>query len=154
MPPFQTSEAISAHMRRIRKFDTKPELAVRRLAHELGFRYRLHRKDLPGTPDLVFPKLKKIIFVHGCFWHCHDQCIDSRLPKTRTDFWEKKLSANVERDKRNYNDLTQLGWKVITVWECEIKSTSILISKLNNIRSASNNPDQMHDRQLTNPTRP
>lgn len=149
-----SKEHRSWNMGRIKSQDTIPEIIVRKLLFSLGFRFRLHSKKLPGKPDIVLPKYKVVIMVHGCFWHCHDQCIDSRLPKTRTDFWEKKLSANVERDKRNYNDLTQLGWKVITVWECEIKSTSILISKLNNIRSASNNPDQMHDRQLTNPTRP
>ena len=99
----------------------KPEMLVRSLAHRLGFRFRLHRRDLPGSPDLVFPAKKKVIFVHGCFWHQHQTCREGRLPGSRQEYWVPKLTRNVERDARNTVLLREAGWKVLTIWECEIK---------------------------------
>jgi DNA mismatch endonuclease, patch repair protein len=109
-------------MARIRSKDTKPELLVRRLIHSLGYRYRLHPKDLPGRPDLVFRSRKSVIFVHGCFWHRHSDpsCRLARLPKSRLDFWLPKLTANQLRDKVNLQQLQSQGWRVLTIWECEL----------------------------------
>lgn len=115
----------SERMSRILGRDTKPELKVRRLLHAKGFRYRLHRRQLPGTPDLVFPGRKKAIFVHGCFWHRHEGCRLARLPKTRQDFWLPKLEANRLRDQRDQAALHDLGWKVLVVWECEVQSQDL-----------------------------
>ena len=109
----------SAHMRRIRKRDTSPEMVVRRIAHALGYRFRLHRRDLPGTPDLVFPRLRKAILVHGCFWHQHQGCRLSRQPKSRLDYWLPKLKRNVARDKDGMQKLELLGWQCMVVWECQ-----------------------------------
>ena len=105
----------------IKSVDTTPELAVRRTVHKLGFRFRLHRTDLPGKPDLVFPGLRAAIFVNGCFWHQHVKCGSRRTPKTRLSYWVPKLQRNVERDQRNLVALRNAGWAVLTVWECEIK---------------------------------
>lgn len=109
-------------MSRVRGKDTKPEMAVRRLVHSMGFRYRLHRRDLPGAPDLVFPSRKKVIFIHGCFWHRHPDpdCKLARLPKSRLDFWKPKLDGNRQRDEANQARLRELGWGVFVVWECQI----------------------------------
>ncbi len=117
-------------MRRIRKTDTKPELAVRRLAHGMGYRYRLNRRDLPGTPDLVFSSRRKVIFVHGCFWHQHDCRLGQKQPSTNRDYWLPKLTRNVERDAENQTRLAQLGWEALIVWECEIKNTSVLRDRI------------------------
>ncbi|CBS88694.1 DNA mismatch endonuclease (plasmid) [Azospirillum lipoferum 4B] len=117
-------------MARIGPRDSKPEMIVRRLAHALGYRYRLHRRDLPGTPDMVFPRLRKAIFVHGCFWHRHDGCKYSTTPKTRTDFWEDKFKKNTERDTRKEQELRALGWDVLTIWECETRNPDFLNKKL------------------------
>lgn len=108
-------------MARVKGKDTKPELRLRKLLHGMGYRFRLHRRDLPGTPDLVFPGRRAVIFMHGCFWHRHPDpdCRRSRLPKTRTDFWLPKLDANVARDAAAEAALRALGWRVLTVWECE-----------------------------------
>ena len=106
-------------MRRITKTDTKPELAVRRAAHRLGYRFRLHRRDLPGTPDLVFPRLRKVILVHGCFWHQHVGCRLARQPKSRLDYWLPKLERNRKRDAETQAALRKLGWDVLVVWECQ-----------------------------------
>ena len=109
----------------VRGKDTKPELLVRRLAHSLGRRFRLHRADLPGKPDLVFPGRRKVIFVHGCFWHRHDDptCWRSRLPKTRKEFWGPKLEKNTARDAIAQSRLRALGWETLVVWECETAPT-------------------------------
>jgi DNA mismatch endonuclease, patch repair protein len=125
-----TSERRSENMRRIRSKNTKPELKVRCLLHSLGFRYRLHSKDLPGKPDLVFPGRKKIIFVHGCFFHQHKGCIDGRLPKSRPEYWEPKLARNVSRDRINRSKLTRAGWRSLVVWDCETKDLSKLQQRL------------------------
>jgi DNA mismatch endonuclease (patch repair protein) len=99
--------------------NTKPEKIVRSILHGLGYRFRLHRKDLPGSPDIVLPKYKKVIFVHGCFWHQHDGCPKSKRPTSRTEFWNKKLDGNIHRDKKNISQLQALGWTVDIIWECQ-----------------------------------
>jgi DNA mismatch endonuclease, patch repair protein len=119
-------------MAAIRSKDTKPEMIVRRLVHSLGYRYRLHRKDLPGKPDLVFGPRKKVIFVHGCFWHQHDDpdCLDGRLPKSRPDYWIPKLQGNKQRDKSNQAALAASGWQALIVWDCETKDSAELEKKI------------------------
>jgi DNA mismatch endonuclease, patch repair protein len=125
-----TTEALSAHMRRIRKTDTRPELGVRRLVYGMGYRYRLHRRDLPGTPDLVFSARRKVIFVHGCFWHQHDCPLGSKKPSANPDYWHPKLARNVERDAQNRARLRAMGWDVLVVWECEIKGSALLAGRI------------------------
>jgi len=117
-------------MSRIRGKDTKPELTVRRLAHALGFRFRLHRRDLPGAPDLVFPRLHKVIFVHGCFWHRHSECRLAYSPKSNVMFWQAKFNANVVRDTRAVEGLKALGWHVHVIWECEISNVTDLSRRI------------------------
>lgn len=117
-------------MSRVRSGNTKPELAVRRIAHRLGYRYRLHARDLPGKPDMVFRSRRKVIFVHGCFWHRHEGCKNARLPKSRLDFWLPKLDMNQERDRRNVSRLTSEGWNALIVWECETRDESSLGARL------------------------
>jgi DNA mismatch endonuclease (patch repair protein) len=106
-------------MSRIRGRDTSPEIAVRRALHTAGFRFRLHRRDLPGTPDIVLIRQRIAIFVHGCYWHRHEGCRNATTPGTRTDFWQAKFAANVERDARKTVALEAAGWKVVVIWECE-----------------------------------
>lgn len=120
----------SARMALVRAKDTKPELVVRHLVHGMGYRYRLHRRDLPGTPDLVFPGRSKVIFIHGCFWHRHARCALARLPKSRGDFWLPKLTANAERDARNVRALRRLGWSVLTIWECQLGDAVKLANRI------------------------
>jgi DNA mismatch endonuclease (patch repair protein) len=110
----------SALMSRVRGVNTSPEIAVRRFLHEHGFRFRIHPCNLPGRPDIVLPKLNTVIFVHGCFWHRHAGCTKTTTPSTRQAFWNAKFKANVERDKRKAAELTEQGWKIITIWECEV----------------------------------
>ena len=117
-------------MARVRSKNSRPELFVRKLIFALGYRYRLHVRDLPGRPDLVFRKLRKVIFVHGCFWHRHGACALARMPKSRLDFWMPKLNGNKERDRRVRRALTRLGWSVLTVWECQLKSTERLQQRI------------------------
>lgn len=113
-------------MAQIRKVDTKPEMIVRRLVHAMGYRFRLHRRDLPGAPDLVFPSRRKVIFVHGCFWHRHD-CRDGRkLPRSKPDYWGPKLERNKQRDGASVAQLEKLGWKVLALWECQLKDLAQL----------------------------
>lgn len=118
-----TPEQRSSLMARIRGKDTKPELVVRRLAHSWGFRFRLHRRDLPGSPDLVFPRLRRAVLVHGCFWHHHrdPECRNAVLPKTRREWWAAKLATNIARDLRNLEELGALGWDILVIWECEVR---------------------------------
>lgn len=118
-------------MGRIGSKNTAPELVVRRLLHSLGYRFRLHRKDLPGTPDIVLPRCRKAIFVHGCFWHAHG-CRIGRPPKSKPEFWEPKLARNRARDEENSRDLKQRGWDVLTVWQCETKDKTALAELLKN----------------------
>lgn len=115
-------------MSRIRGRNTKPEMAVRKLLFSMGYRYRLHRKDLPGKPDIIFTSRKKAIFVHGCFWHQHNSsdCPLVAKPGSNKDFWEKKLRGNVERDRKNLNALKALGWDVLVVWECDLRNVKKL----------------------------
>lgn len=117
-----TPQRRSWNMSRIRGRDTLPERAVRSALHRAGYRFRLHRKDLPGRPDIVLPKHSIVVFVHGCFWHRHPGCRFAYTPKSRITFWQQKFDGNVERDRRNVRALRALGWRVITVWECQIGS--------------------------------
>jgi DNA mismatch endonuclease (patch repair protein) len=107
----------------IREKDSTPEMKLRRLVHGMGFRYRLHVKELPGKPDMVFPSRRAVIFMHGCFWHRHEGCKLARLPKSKLDFWKPKLEANKERDILHQQQLRDLGWRVLVVWECEMVYT-------------------------------
>ncbi|WP_090676547.1 very short patch repair endonuclease [Aureimonas jatrophae] len=130
---FQTvPEARRRHMARVKGKDTKPEKIVRQTAHAIGLRFRLHRRDLPGTPDMVFPRLSTVVFVHGCFWHRHSGCRRCTTPKTRTEFWNAKFVTNVERDMRNSEQLVRMGWKVLVVWECETFDRDQLRVRLSN----------------------
>ena len=125
-----TPEKRSERMSRVRCKDTKPEFTVRRMLHAAGYRYRLHRRDLPGSPDLVFPRQKKVIFVHGCFWHRHPGCPNCRLPKSKLDFWKPKLEANRVRDLRNHQRLRKLGWSYLIIWECEVRDKEDLARRV------------------------
>ena len=126
----EVSEQRSRNMSAIKSKNTKPEIIVRKLLHSKGYRFRLHKKDLPGSPDIVLPKYKTVIFVHGCFWHRHQNCKYASNPKTRREFWEKKFKENIERDKKTQEKLQNLGWKTKIVWECEIKKQDKLIKKI------------------------
>lgn len=119
----------SERMSRVKSRDTKPEMAVRRLVFSLGYRYRLHGR-LPGRPDLVFAGRRKVIFVHGCFWHRHRGCPNCRLPKSRLEFWRPKLEANRKRDGANQRRLRRLGWSVLVVWECELSDATHLTNRI------------------------
>lgn len=114
------------NMAAIRSKNTAPELRVRRALHAAGLRYRLHDRMLPGTPDLVFPSRRVVVFVHGCFWHCHSGCRYAQLPKSRHEFWRLKLEANVARDARQRNALRRLGWRVLVIWECRTRDAHSL----------------------------
>lgn len=129
--------ARSERMSRIRGKDTKPEMIIRHLVHRMGFRYRLHQKNLPGCPDMVFPRLRKVILIHGCFWHRHPDpgCRLARLPKSRLEFWGPKLAANRDRDERQRLALEALGWAVLVVWECELGYKEQLENKLRSFLS-------------------
>lgn len=124
------SPARSANMASVGARDTKPEIAVRRLLHRLGYRYRLHRRDLPGSPDICFPSRRKAVFVHGCFWHRHEGCVRTTTPKTRAWFWLDKFEKNVIRDRTNMAELRSLGWDAMVVWECETNDTVALTPRL------------------------
>lgn len=119
----------SENMRRIRSKGMLPELAVRSMVHRMGYRFRLHRKDLPGKPDLVFVSRRKVIFVHGCFWHAH-ACKIAHAPKSNADYWGPKLKRNQVRDKNNLKALTVLGWKPLVIWECEMKNETGLPKRI------------------------
>lgn len=120
----------SERMRLIRSRDTTPEKFVRKMLHGMGFRYRLHARTLPGRPDLVFAGRRKVIFVHGCFWHRHANCKLARLPKSRLEYWLPKLSANKERDEKNRRALGRLGWRSLVVWECQLSRPEVLARRL------------------------
>jgi len=123
-------EKRSRIMSRVSGKNTKPELTVRSLLHNMGYRFRLHRKNLPGKPDIALPKHNKVIFVHGCFWHGHIDCRRSKRPVTNKIFWHEKLDKNIERDKLNIKKLTELGWGVLVVWTCEVNDMYKLKGKL------------------------
>ncbi|HEJ4849373.1 very short patch repair endonuclease [Pseudomonas aeruginosa] len=118
-------------MSRVRSKNTKPELIVRRLVFAMGYRYRLHPKHLPGRPDLAFLGRKKVIFVNGCFWHGHSGCRYGLLPKSRVDFWQAKIDSNRRRDRAKIAELENAGWRVLTIWQCELKDTDTLAKRLN-----------------------
>ena len=124
-----SKEERSRVMSRVKNQDTGPEVRVRSMLHRMGYRFRLHRRDLPGTPDIVLPRHEKIVFVHGCFWHSHD-CPRGERPGTRTDFWDEKLDSNVERDRQNQAKLKEQGWEVLVVWGCEVKEPETAYEKL------------------------
>lgn len=117
-------------MRAVPTKDTAPERAVRSLLTRNGYRYRLHRRDLPGTPDIVFPGRRKVIFVNGCFWHGHIGCPKGRAPKSRPEYWIPKIARNIEKDQWNLAELAQLGWRALTVWQCELRQPPLLEKKL------------------------
>ena len=124
------SEQRSRLMARIRSKDTGPEMSVRRALHKLGYRYRLHRSDLPGRPDLAFPSLGKVVFVNGCFWHMHQGCPRVRIPRNNRDYWKSKLERNRIRDTESIEALQRLGWEVLTVWECELRNMNVTVSRI------------------------
>ena len=126
----KVSEQRSRNMSAIKSKNTKPEIKVRKVLHSMGYRFRLHSKDLPGSPDIVLPKYKTVIFVHGCFWHRHENCKYASTPKTRQEFWNKKFNENINRDKINQENLSSKGWKIIIVWECEIKDKDFDLNRL------------------------
>ena len=125
-----TSELRSRTMRAVKSRNTVPELFVRSLAHRMGYRFRLHRENLPGKPDLVFPKFQKVIFVHGCFWHGHGCVRGARVPKGNREYWLKKISGNRTRDQKNLARLTTAGWKALVIWECDLRNERKLKAQL------------------------
>jgi DNA mismatch endonuclease, patch repair protein len=125
MTDVHNTETRSYNMRQIRSKNTKPELLVRKFLFANGFRYKLHDKNLPGTPDIVLPKYKSVIFVHGCFWHGHQGCKYFVIPKTRTDWWLQKINRNIELDKENYIKLKNQGWEVFAIFECDLVKSKI-----------------------------
>lgn len=130
MADIVSPEQRSRNMARIRGKDTKPEMRVRSLLHRLGFRFRLHRRDLPGRPDIVLPRYRTVVFVHGCFWHRHPDCRYAYTPRSRVPFWTAKFAENVTRDSRNQEALVEAGWRVIIVWECELRDIPQLTQRL------------------------
>ena len=124
-----SKEERSRVMSRVKNKNTRPEMMVRSMLHRMGYRFRLHRRDLPGAPDIVLPRHRKVIFVHGCFWHGHD-CPRGKRPSTHTEFWDAKLDANIARDRANREALEKEGWKVLVVWECELKNPKAVREKL------------------------
>ena len=117
-------------MARVRSRDTAPELVVRRAAHAIGLRFRLHRRDLPGRPDLIFPRYRLVLFVHGCYWHRHSGCRRATSPKTNTLFWEAKFAANIARDRAAIDQLAQAGWRTLVIWECETRHETEVKARL------------------------
>lgn len=140
MADIMSAEARSRLMSKIGPRNTKPELALRSLLHRAGFRFRLHAKDLPGKPDIVLPKYRTVIFVHGCFWHRHRGCRFATTPSSNKGFWSKKFSENVDRDKRKARALRRLGWIVLIVWECEVPRTQRMQRILSQLEVTARNP--------------
>ena len=140
-----TPERRSANMRAIRGRDTKPEIQVRQTLHRMGFRYRLHIKDVPGRPDIAFKSRRKAIFVHGCFWHSHPGCAKAYRPKSRLDFWDAKLARNQTRDAEVQNALSAIGWTSLIVWECEVVDREQLGNKLERFLEGSSVAQGRHD---------
>jgi DNA mismatch endonuclease (patch repair protein) len=125
----------SLRMSLVRSADTKPEMIVRRIVHALGYRFRLHVRGLPGSPDLVFPRHRAAIFVHGCFWHRHSCAMGNRMPKSRVKFWRAKLDGNRRRDRRSISELRHTGWRVLVIWECQTRSQETLRKRLSRFLS-------------------
>jgi len=150
MTDFLSPAERSDRMSRIRGKDTKPELALRKALHALGLRYRLHGAGLPGKPDIVFPRYRTVVLVHGCFWHRHAGCNIATTPKSKTEFWQEKFKKNVERDARVVTQLQTMGWKVITVWECELASISKLQATAKCVHANIVGADQHHAGQIPN----
>jgi DNA mismatch endonuclease, patch repair protein len=125
-----TQQTRSLIMSRVKAKDTTPELRVRKIAYALGYRFRIHRRDLPGTPDVVIPKLRLVLFVHGCFWHRHTGCVRATTPRSNYEFWRRKLDRNVERDEQAMSDLAAKGWDARIIWECETKDAVALAVRL------------------------
>ena len=138
MPDNLTTEQRKKAMSSVRQQDTKPEKLVRSILHRLGFRFRKNVSSIAGKPDIVLPKYKTIIFVHGCFWHQHENCRKAARPTSNTEFWNTKLDKNVKRDKQTVKELKSLGWNVLTVWTCEMRDKELLIEKLKIHLSPSN----------------
>lgn len=136
MPDTVSQQTRSRIMRSVRSKDTKPEMIVRKWLHARGYRFRLHRKCLAGNPDIVLPKYRAAIFVHGCFWHRHHCKAGSRIPTSRQEYWIPKLEGNRERDRRNQENLEKMGWRCLVLWECEIKDRSLMEQKLENFFSS------------------
>lgn len=136
-----TPEERSRNMARIRGKNTRPELQVRSMLHRAGYRFSLHRKNLPGKPDIVLRKYRTVIFVHGCFWHRHKNCKQATTPKSNIDFWQAKFDRNVANDKKHVRDLRRLGWRVITVWECELKNPEKVLARLERLLTADHADD-------------
>ena len=135
-----TPEERSERMSRVRGKDTKPEMLVRRLVHAMGYRYRLHRRDLPGNPDIVFPSRRKVIFVHGCYWHRHPKCKLARIPKSRQEFWVPKLEGNQKRDFANQKRLRGLGWDLMVIWECQTGDREGLADRIKSFLGGDHRP--------------
>lgn len=143
MAPFRdVSPAVRIRMAQISKTNTRPELCVRKLVHSMGFRFSLHRKDLPGTPDIVLPRHRSVIYVHGCFWHRHDCRLGQRPPKARPDYWLPKLDRNVARDRQSEHAITELGWRALIVWECETRDLEPLTRKIRSFLEAVPGEDE------------
>jgi len=138
----------STLMARIRKKNTKPELAVRRLAHRLGYRFRLHQGDLPGTPDLVFRSRRKVVFVHGCFWHQHRGCGLARMPKTRLNYWKPKFARNKAHDHAVRARLRRKGWSSIVVWECQANNVALITNMLSRFLGSARRADKSIGRRV------
>ena len=126
----ETPEQRSRIMRAVKSADTAPEMTVRRMAHRMGYRFRLHRRDLPGKPDLVFPKLRKVVFVHGCFWHGHHCARGARMPRANAEYWRAKIGRNSVRDAVNVAALKLAGWRSAVIWECELKNLARVKKRL------------------------
>ena len=126
----KVSEQRSRNMSAIKSKNTKPEIAVRKVLHSMGYRFRLHSKDLPGSPDIVLPKYKTVIFVHGCFWHRHENCKYATTPKTREEFWNNKFRSNIERDLEIHEKIKNFNWRSVVIWECETKNMENLRDKI------------------------
>lgn len=124
-------------MSQVKSRNTRPEIFVRSLLHRLGYRFRIHRPDLPGKPDIVLPKYRTVIFVHGCFWHSHEGCKRARMPAANNSYWKQKLARNMDRDAHNKDSLKSLGWNVIIIWECELKNMELLRARLLDCLNAS-----------------
>ncbi len=135
-----TSEQRRRCMARVHSVHTTPEMIVRRVAHALGFRFRLHRADLPGKPDLAFPARRKVVFVHGCFWHMHDCQAGRKEPKTNPEYWENKRAANSRRQKQHETELEELGWSSLVIWECELRDRSTLSARIQTFLQEASSP--------------